>query len=290
VPHGERGDGIRFWEVRDSTIAGNHVTDSRDMVVWYSPGNRVIGNTVTGSRYATHFMYSNDSVVEHNTFRRNMVGVFIMYSRGITLIANTIADNTAGDGLGVGSKESGNVRLEDNQLLRNVSGLYLDISPFRNGDWVLARRNIIAGCTTGVTFHSTESHNTFVDNVFLANDTQVAVEGQGTADHVLWRGNYFDDYQGYDLNGDGIGDVPYELRRLSDRLVATHPDLAFFRGTPVLQVLDTAGRVLPFLTPERLLADDQPRMSRPDPTEEATNAGAENAAETGTERGQAHAH
>ncbi|HZD04425.1 MAG TPA: nitrous oxide reductase family maturation protein NosD [Longimicrobiales bacterium] len=263
LPVGIRGDGIRLWEVRGSLVEGNHLEDSRDILVWYSPGNRIAHNTVERSRYATHFMYSDDCLVEDADYRDNIVGVFVMYSRGTTLRDNRISDNVSVDGLGLGVKESGNLVVEGNRFLRTRDCLYLETSPFRQGDSVLVRDNTFAGCDTGVTFHSSARRNSFVANAFQANQTNVAVEGRGNARDVVWRGNYFDDYQGYDLDGDGVGDVAYEVRSLSERLVASHPELAFFRGTIALELLDVAARVLPLLQPETLLTDPQPRMSPP---------------------------
>jgi len=265
LPVGVRGDGIRLWEVRSSLVERNHLESSRDILVWYSPGNRIAHNTVEHSRYATHFMYSDDCVVEDADYRENIVGVFVMYSRGITLRRNRVADNAFVDGMGLGVKESGNLVVEDNTFLHDRSCLYLDTSPFREGDSVFVRGNTFAGCDAGVTFHSSERRNTFVGNAFQANLTQVAVEGRGNAQGVLWRGNYFDDYEGYDLNGDGVGDVAYEPRSLSESLVARHPELAFFRGTVALELLDVAARVFPLLEPETLLTDPHPRMSAPGP-------------------------
>ncbi len=261
LPVGIRGDGIRLWEVRHSTVARNRLTDSRDIVVWYSPDNRIVGNTVVRSRYATHFMYSDDCLVQGAYYRGNIVGVFVMYSRGITLRADTIIDNAFADGMGLGVKESGNLTVEDTHFIHDRDCLYLDTSPFREGDTVLVRGNTFAGCDAGVTFHSSERHNTFRDNTFYGNQTQVAVEGRGTAQGVVWRGNYFDDYAGYDLNGDGTGDVPYELRDFSERLVTNHPQLAFFRGSVVFAVLDATAKILPLLQPETLLTDPMPRMA-----------------------------
>jgi nitrous oxidase accessory protein len=261
LPVGIRGDGIRLWEVRHSRVERNRLTDSRDILVWYSPGNIIRGNTVTGSRYATHFMYSDDCLVADADYRDNIVGVFVMYSRGVTLRNDIIADNMAPDGLGLGVKESGNLTVVGTRFVHDRSCLYLDTSPFRTGDSVLVRGNRFVDCDAGVTFHSSEHGNAFLDNVFEGNATHVAVEGRGTAQGVQWRGNYFDDYQGYDLNGDGIGDVPYELRDLSEQLVSRHPALAFFRGTIALKVLNVAADVFPVLQPVTLLRDSQPRMA-----------------------------
>ena len=260
TPDGLRGDGIRFWEVRGGAIVNNRLQDSRDLAVWYSPGNLVAENVVTGSRYGTHLMYASDSIVRDNTFRNNVVGVFVMYSRNIAIRDNTLAENVVPDAMGLGVKESGDLVVERNRIVHVGQCLYFDNSPFREGDAMTVRSNTIARCGTGVTFHMSEARTRFEDNRFEANGTPAAVEGRGTALGVAWRGNYFDDYRGYDRNGDGFGDVPYELRDLSARLVSAHPDLAFFRGTPALSLVDLAAAAFPVLQPETLLVDAKPRM------------------------------
>ncbi len=262
-PPGLRGDAIRFWETRESVIARNHVTHSRDLVVWYSPGNRIAGNLVEDGRYGTHFMYSNQSVVEGNRYLRDIVGVFVMYSRGIRLRDNLLAGAMAADGMGVGCKESGDLRFEGNQFVKDRVGLYLDTSPLEKGDSNTCSGNRFALCQTAIVFHSSESRNRFEDNQLADNQAQVEVEGRGTAMGVTWLGNYFDDYRGYDLDGDGVGDVPYESRSLSDQLTSGRPELQFFRGAVALDLVDVAAQVLPLLEPVTLLRDPRPRM-RPD--------------------------
>jgi nitrous oxidase accessory protein len=262
VPEGLRGDGIRLWEVRGASIVNNRVQDSRDVVIWYSPGNLISGNTVVGSRYAIHFMYSGDCVVSGNRFTDNVVGVFVMYSRNIAIRDNVIEDNTKVDSMGLGIKDSGDIIVERNRLVRVRECLYLDNSPFREGDVMIVRSNTFALCQAGVTFHKSETRTTFEDNRFEANGTPAVVEGRGTAQSVVWRRNYFDDYAGYDLDGDGFGDVPYELRDLSERLVARRADLAFFRGTAALALVDMAARLFPILQPQTVFVDPRPRMQR----------------------------
>jgi nitrous oxidase accessory protein len=113
----------------------------------------------------------------------------------------------------------------------------------------------------GVVFHSSEQRNAFRRNDFRDNQDPIRVEGRGDALGVEWRGNYFDDYAGYDLDGDGVGDVPYELRSLVSDLVSETPALAFFRGTPALALAEMVGRIVPILEPRRLLVDPAPRMA-----------------------------
>lgn len=260
TPPGLRGDAVRFWETRDSLIARNRISDSRDVVIWYSPGNRIVGNRVKNGRYGTHFMYSSDSAVRDNRYLNNIVGVFVMYSRNIQVRDNLMAGSTGADGMGLGAKESGNLNVTGNQFVKNASGIYLDTSPFRKGDDNSVSCNQFVMCDTGVVFHSSPSHNFFHENSFRDNQSQVRVEGRGNALQAEWRGNYFDDYEGYDWDGDGRGDVPYELRSYANQLAGAYPDLRFFRGTPAFELLDAAAHVFPLFPPKPLLVDPQPQL------------------------------
>jgi nitrous oxidase accessory protein len=112
-------------------------------------------------------------------------------------------------------------------------------------------------------FHSSEKQNVFDDNSFHGCASNVRVDGRGDATHVRWAGNYFDDYAGFDLDGDGIGDVPHEPRSLSNQLTSAHEQFRFFRGTPALGLIDAVSRVLPILTPKVLFRDPAPRLRRP---------------------------
>ena len=89
-------------------------------------------------------------------------------------------------------------------------------------------------------------------------------DGEGNALGVNWRGNSFDDYAGYDMDRDGFGDIPYELRRLSSQLESTYPQLQFFRGAITLELLDAISSLFPMMEPETTLIDPRPRVGAPD--------------------------
>lgn len=260
---GLRGDGIRFWEVEDSSIDGNSVVDARDVVVWYSSKNRVVHNRVSGCRYGTHFMYSHDNAVEDNEYVANVVGVFVMYSRDVALRRNLIARCSGAAGIGLGVKESGNLIVEDNALLGNTMSVYLDTSPLDRTHVNRFRGNQFSMSNVAVGFHASPHRNSFEGNSFRDNTRQVEVGGGGDAIATSWKGNYWGDYQGYDLDRDGVGDVPYELRSLSGELVSRKPELAFLRSCPALHMVDIVGHVLPLFAPKKLLVDDAPLAAVP---------------------------
>jgi len=257
---GLRGDGIRLWEVRDSVVEENLVRHSRDLVVWFSPGNLLRGNYAEGGRYGTHFMYSSRNEVRDNVYVGNLVGVFVMYCDDVEVAGNLMARSEPTGGIGLGLKEAGNVRVRDNRFVRDQTGIYVDTSPVRRDHENVVERNAFDFCDAAVVFHRSELRNRFLENDFRGCPTPVRVEGGGDATRVEWRGNHFDDYAGYDLDGDGIGDVPYELRRLSHQVTSVHESLRFFRGTPALSLLDLASRVLPVLAPKTILTDPEPRL------------------------------
>jgi nitrous oxidase accessory protein len=260
---GLRGDGIRLWEVRNSLVEANRVTDSRDCVVWYSPGNRIIGNRIERGRYGVHFMYSHDNQIVDNDLLGNVTGIFVMYSRRIDVIRNRIGGSTGAAGIGLGLKESGPLRASGNRFVDNTVAIHLDMSPLDPADRNVFEHNELRLGDVGVAFLGPSRSNSFHDNVLRDNALPVRVPEGGEARRAEWRGNYFDDYAGYDLDGDGAGDVPYELRSLSSQLQADVPALAFFRGTPALALAEAIGHIVPLFAPRVLIVDERPRMVPP---------------------------
>ena len=260
-PLGLRGDGIRLWETRHSVIERNDVLGSRDMVVWYSNNNRIVDNTVLRGRYGTHFMYSHDNVVEGNRYIDNVVGIFIMYGHNIEVKNNLLARSSGPGGMGLGIKESGNLDVSDNFFVANTKGVYMDTSPLDQEDFNRFERNAFYHSEVAVLMHGSEQRNTFSDNAFVSNHSQVQVEGGGDALGVDWTENAFDDYAGYDMDRDGYGDIPYELRRLSSQLASTYPQLLFFRGSITLELLDAISVLFPLIEPRTTMIDLRPKMN-----------------------------
>lgn len=260
---GLRGDGIRLWETNDSQVTGNTVVDSRDVVVWYSSRNRVAGNRVARSRYGTHFMYSHDNIVEDNRYVENEVGVFVMYSRDIALRRNLFANSGGAAGIGIGLKEAGNLLIEDNWLLANTTGIYIDHAPLDIEHHNRYLRNVVRFSETAVSLHAAVHGSEFADNQFRDNGAVIKVGGQGDAMACVFAGNYYDTYQGYDFDGDGRGDVPFEFRRLSTQLEGRYPELALLHGSPTMAMVDLVGEVMPLYTPRRLMHDGAPRLAPP---------------------------
>lgn len=257
---GLRGDGIRLWETSDSAVIGNYVVDARDVVVWYSSRNRILDNHVRRCRYGTHFMYSNDNEVEGNRYVDNEVGIFIMYSRDISLQKNLLARSRGAAGIGLGIKESGNLNVSENWLLANTVGIYVDTAPLDPSHHNLYWNNDIRYSEVAFSMHASVKRTEVRDNSFRDNGTLVKVGGGGDALQCIFEENFYDGYQGYDFDTDGRGDVPYQFRRLSTQMEGRYPELALLHGAPAMALVDVVGEAMPLFAPRQLMQDERPRM------------------------------
>jgi nitrous oxidase accessory protein len=288
---GLRGDAVRLWYSFNNKITGNIIRDSRDMVVWYSKDNVIANNDARGGRYSLHFMYSQYNEVIGNHYENNTVGIFLMYSDGVVVKDNYIAHAIGPTGMGIGFKETSDVVVENNQVLYCATGLYLDVSPYQPDTTNHIRNNLIAYSGLGILFLNDWTGNVFEGNALKGNITQVAVSGGKTANRNVWKGNYWDDFEGFDQDRDQVGDSAYELYNYADRIWMDVPYARFFKGSPVLEVLDFLERLAPFTDPDMILRDEKPLMvatiqrKRKDLTAPvAESAGEEDAAETPTEK------
>jgi len=260
VDLGLRGDAIRLWYSFHNEVTDNVIRDSRDTVVWYSADNLIARNDARRGRYSLHFMYSQHNQVEDNHYQDNSVGIFLMYSDGVVIQNNHIANATGPTGVGIGFKETSDVTIEGNQVLYNAVGLYLDVSPYQPDTSNRIGNNLVAYNGVGVRFLNDWQGNLFRGNRFQGNITQVAVSGGKTASRNLWEGNFWDDYAGFDRDGDGVGDTPYKLYGYADRIWMDVPPAQFFKGSPLLEVLDFLEQLAPFSEPDLTLADPHPMM------------------------------
>lgn len=260
---GLKGDAIRIWYSHQNKVEDNHIENSRDgILVWYARSNEITGNTVIKGRYGLHFMYSDHNKAEGNRFYRNTVGIFAMFVNSLVLHGNEVIESRGPSGMGIGMKEATEAVVTDNSIIGNATGLYLDTSPNDPDFQNVFEGNRIAFNGTAVSFHSDWAGNHYRGNDFFGNHTQVTVRGGGSAARNLWEGNYWDLYEGFDADRDGIGDTPLELYGYADRLWMDVPAASFFRGSPVLELIDFLERLAPFSEPRLMLRDAKPALRR----------------------------
>jgi nitrous oxidase accessory protein len=255
-----RGDGIRLWEATHVEVTDNELVDVRDLVVWYSSDDVVARNRVTGSRYGTHLMHGDHLRVEDNVYEDDVVGVFVMYSEDVDLVGNRVMGADGEAGVGLGFKESDAIRVTDNVLLADTTGIYLDGTPHRLGGEAAFTGNLIGACEIGLRLHAPSPDARFEGNTFDGNRLAATIDGGRADGRPTFEGNAWSDYAGYDLDGDGFGDVPFEARSVTGTLVEKKPALAWFSGTPAAGLLELFADAFPMFAPLPVLTDARPAL------------------------------
>jgi nitrous oxidase accessory protein len=250
------GNGIHLWSSRNITIRMNHISGHRDGIYFeFVHDSHIEGNVSEHNlRYGLHFMYSDACRYVANTFRANGSGVAVMFTKRVEMVRNRFEHNRGAASYGLLLKEITDSRLEGNTFLDNTTGLFAD-----GANRLVATRNDFVENGWAVKLDASTSDGRFTGNSFLGNTFDVSTNSRQHT--TSFSNNYWDAYRGYDLDGDGVGDVPFHPVRLFSLVVAQHqPSIALLRSAFVT-LLDAAERALPSLTPETLV-DESPRMKR----------------------------
>jgi nitrous oxidase accessory protein len=201
--------------------------------------------------------------VRRSHIEKNVVGVFVMYSTRLRVEENVVAGARGAAGIGLGFKDSDGVQVRGNWLVANTVGTYLDNTPRTSADPVDFDGNVVALNDVALRLNTSESGLSFRGNDFHQNAVMIEVDGGGDALFVAMRGNHYSDYEGYDLDADGAGDVAYEVKALSSELTESRPTLKLFHGTAAMSLVDVVARAMPMLASHKLLVDRSPLMGRP---------------------------
>lgn len=237
----DRGDGIHFFYSTHVLAERNDIADVRDgMYFSYSDTTVVRGNLVARSRYGLHYMFSHQNRFEDNRFTESAAGSSIMNSRDVVARRNVFAWNRGVESFGLLQQTTERTVLEHNVFVGNGVGLFLDGAV--DG---LVRDNLIAQNFVGLQLFASATGNRISGNAIM--DNTYAATG-GAADSrfcVDGRGNYWSGDDGWDLDGDGVRDVPYGPGSPLTEVSRERPALRLFLSSPAATVLSWAERTFP---------------------------------------------
>lgn len=255
----DRGDGLRLWYSSYNRIENNDIARIRDVTVTNSPHNRFTGNAIRDSRRAFNFLFAHRSLVDRNHLEQNATGIIALNSEGLIIRNNRILHAMDASGAGIALKETSAALVIGNEIVHCAHGIMAD-SPMNPLNRIVFIDNYVAHNITGVYFYGAKGGHIAIGNTFRSNLWPVTIIGDGDPLDDTWLGNYWDGYEGFDRDGDGFGDRPYELLAYADRIWLETPAARFFRNSPVLELLDFLERLAPFSAPALILRDTAPRM------------------------------
>jgi nitrous oxidase accessory protein len=252
----QSGNGIHCWKSDSIKIIGSRITGHRDGIYFEFVTNSIIRKNFSHEniRYGLHFMFSNDDIYQDNQFQSNGAGVAVMFSHGVKMFRNRFEDNWGDAAYGLLLKEISDSYIQDNIFMKNTSGIYIEGASrikmshnlFSKNGWAM---KIQASC-----MEITVEKNNFVGNSFDVSTNGTLV--LNNFDH-----NYWDKYEGYDLNKDRIGDLPYRPVSMYSMIVEKNPPAMLLFRSFITTLLDKTEKILPSITPEGL-KDNFPLMKK----------------------------
>ncbi len=246
----QKGNGIDLYNSHNSRIEGNQIEGVLDSIYVENSRNVAVNNNrFMQTRYGIHCMYIDGSSVTNNTGEGNMTGAMIMgvkntvvsgntfrkqssnvHSQGILLYdvhQSKIHSNTVeGNRVGMNIAESSGNEIDDNGLISNFVGIQM----------VLAEGNQF-------------TQNRFVSNVIDASTMD-------SKDNIL-KENYWDSFQGLDLNQDGISELSYAINPFYEQVISRNAAYQLFFQSPgmvFLSELHSEGK-------SNWTTDESPQMS-----------------------------
>ena len=250
----QSGNGIHCWQSDSLRIIGNTITGHRDGIYFEFVTNSLIWRNISqsNSRYGLHFMFSHNDDYIANIFKNNSAGVSVMFTHGVKMFNNIFEDNWGDGAYGIFLKEISDSYISGNKFLRNTTGIFMEgasrvvvtKNEFEKNGWAL---KVDASCLD----------DTITRNNFLGNSFDVATNGTLVLSNFNY--NYWDKYEGYDLNRDGTGDVPYHPVSMFSMIVAQNPAAMVLFRSLMASLFDKVEKIIPGLTPENLI-DHYPCM------------------------------
>ncbi|MBL1420612.1 MAG: nitrous oxide reductase family maturation protein NosD [Alphaproteobacteria bacterium] len=258
----ERGNGVQLWNAPGAVVENNDIQFGRDGIFTTTNKRNIYRNNyIHQVRFAIHYMYTNDSIVENNISEGNTIGYAIMFSKKVEVLNNQSIDDKD---RGILFNYANGVEIIGNQVYakNNPQAAQKCLFIYNSNDNDI-KNNYFANCEIGVHFTAGSEKNIIQNNAFVNNQTQVKYVGTKWIDWSAGGvGNYWSDNSAFDLDGDGIADNLYRPNDLTDQILWRYPAAKLLINSPAVQVLRWAQSAFPALHPGGVV-DSAPLMKIP---------------------------
>lgn len=250
------GNGIHLWHCDSVLIEGNECFGLRDGIYFEFVTNTLIHSNYSHDnlRYGLHFMFSNKNEYHHNHFKKNGAGVAVMFSKFLKMHHNIFEDNWGNAAYGLLLKEIYDAELTNNQFKNNTTGINAEGSTRVNYTNNNFEENGWAVKIKGACYSNIFTQNNFINNSF-------DLSYNSNLNDNSFNSNYWNDYAGYDLDRNGVGDVPFRPVKLFNYVVNKTPESIVLMRSLFIDIINFSEKVSPVFTPDEI-KDNTPLMRK----------------------------
>ena len=248
------GNGIHCWKSENLQIIANTISGHRDGIYFEFVTNSIIWRNISTNniRYGLHFMFSNDDAYITNIFKNNGAGVAVMFTKNVKMFNNYFEENWGDGAYGLFLKEITDSYIIGNKFSKNTSGIHME-----GTNRIRVEKNVFEANGWAMKIQASCVDNEIVNNNFIGNTFDMGTNGSLVLNK--FDTNYWDKYEGYDLDKNGVGDVPYHPLSLFAVLVENNPSAMLLFRSFMITLLDKSEKVLPSITPDNFI-DNSPLM------------------------------
>lgn len=248
------GNGIHLWYCRDITIENNTILNQRDGIYFEFVRNGRISNNYSyeNIRYGLHFMFSDSCEYKQNVFEHNSAGVAVMYTKNVLMEKNIFRNNWGTASFGLLLKDISDSEIRENNFISNSTGILLEGCSRIN-----VNNNSLIENGWAIKLMANSMGNFFRHNDFINNSFDLSTNSRQNFN--TFENNYWSSYNGYDLNKDGVGDIPFRPVTMFSIIVEKQPVALILLNSLFIKLLDLAESVIPAFIPDAL-TDPFPSM------------------------------
>ncbi len=239
------GNGIHCWKSDSLQIIANWIEGHRDGIYFEFVKESVVWRNIARNnvRYGLHFMFSHNDSYFSNVFENNGAGIAVMYTKYVYMANNSFLNNTGDACYGLLLKDISDSHIVGNRFVGNTIAMYME-GANRNQ----ISRNRISENGWGLKVQANCEDNHIFKNNFIHNTFDIATNGTLVLSYL--KENYWDKYEGYDLDKNGLGDIPYHPLSIYSYVIEQNPiSMLLFRSFMVT-LMDKTERLIPSVTPE----------------------------------------
>ncbi len=250
------GNAIHLWYCKEIAIRNNEVSFHRDGIYFEFVDNTIIekNNSHHNIRYGLHFMFSNHDEYSYNTFSHNGAGVAVMFSKFIKMYHNQFRYNWGASSYGLLLKEINDSEIQYNTFFENTTGIQAE-----GVNRMIYKQNTFEKNGFAIKVRGASIKNEILQNNFISNAFDMTFNGRFESNRI--DGNYWSEYNGYDLDRNGVGDIPFHPVKLFSFVTGEVPESIVLIRSLFVDILNYSEKVAPVITPKEV-ADHNPSMTQ----------------------------